>query len=536
MTIAPAATTAPAATGVKPVAGGTLNVAYKSNFDSTDPVVGYSVQTWNVEHQIYTGLLTYDKVTTLIPELAEAMPTVSADGKVFTFKLRKGLKFSNGSPLTAADFKYSWERIFDPAMKSPFPAFFQIIQGAKEYGDSLNAGDGKVKEITGLKAVDDVTLQVTLTDADQTFLNIITMPEGAAVPKAEVEKHWDSDHKNNDFYKTAVGTGPFMVKEWAEGKGITLVKNPNYLHASEGLPYLDSIFFQVGIDETTAILKVKNGDIDLTGDNIPAAEYPNLLSDATFSKQTKTEGVVADSYVFMNNEMKPFDDVKVRQAFSYIFDRKKVLRLINNRGVETGNILPPQMPGYSKELASTSLHFDKKKAKDLLTAANFDFGQTLTFVSDDTDDSKKIVTSLIADLKDVGIKAEPKVEQSEAFFKDTGKEKNIQIGIINWYQDFPDPSDFIAPILSCGSAIEGGANSAWYCNKDVDALELKARGITDPKARLLAYQEIEKKIMDEQPWVPLYNPVATLFVGQKVQGYTFHPVWGPEYSQLFKTK
>ncbi len=519
----------------KPVAGGTFNVAFKSEFSSTDPVVGYSVQTWQVEHQIHRGLLNYDDTTKLVPDLASAMPTVSADGKVFTFKLRSGLKFSDGSPLTAADFKYSWERIFEPAMKSPFPTFWVIIEGAQEYQDSLTKADGKVKEVTGIKVVDDLTLQVTLTAPDQSFLNVITMPEGSPVPKAVVEKYWDKDHKNNDFYKHAVGTGPYMVKDWTEGKGITIVKNPNYYAAADKPGFVDTLVFATGVDETTQILRVKNGELDLAGDGIPAAEYPNLLGDPTFKNQVKAAPIVAIAYFFMNTQVKPFDNVKVRQAFQYMFDRKKVLKLLNNRGTETGAIQPPNMPGYNKALSDQYIGmFDKAKAKQMLTDAGFDFNQTLTFTSADQDDSKKITTSLIADMKEIGIKVEPKFEQSEAFFKDTGKPNAIQIGEIGWFQDFPDPTDFINPILSCGSAVDGGANAAFYCNKDIDAAELKARGIPDPTARLAAYQDIEKKIMADAPWVPLYNQLNTDFISVKAGGYFYHPVWQYDYAKFYK--
>lgn len=327
-----------------------------------------------------------------------------------------------------------------------------------------------------------------------------------------------------------------MVQDYQEGKGVTIVRNPNYWRAAEGLPHADSVEFQVGVDETTALLRIKNKEADISGDGIPGAEYPNLKSDPQYGKQVIASPIVAFGYVFLNTQMKPFDNKDIRLAFGYIFDRAKMLKLINNRGTPTGVIFPPNMPGYNDALNQEYLaKFDKAKAAEMLKAAKFDFDQTITFVAGDTDDSRKISNSLVQDMKDAGIKVELKFEQNEAFFKDFGKPNTIQIGYSNWYQDFPDPTDFIQPIISCSSAIDGGANGSFYCNKDIDALEIKARGEVDAPKRLQMYQEVEKQTMADQPWVPLYNPLNTDFISANLGGYFYHPVWQYEFDKWWKT-
>jgi len=170
-------------TTTQPVAGGTLNIAFKDDPKTLDPAVAYDTTSWSVERAIYNGLLDYKGFTTqLAPDIAEAMPSITNGGKTYTFKIRKGVKFSNGREVTADDFKYSWERMLDPKTQGPMTggSFWGGVTGAQDF---FNA---KVDHISGIKVIDANTLEVDLDAANQSFLNIVAMPFGFVIPKEAV--------------------------------------------------------------------------------------------------------------------------------------------------------------------------------------------------------------------------------------------------------------------------------------------------------------------------------------------------------------
>ena len=545
------ATTAPATTGStnapaaaftqdpKGKTGGTITVGYKGDaFKSLDPQVCYDIPCFSVITSLYNGLLAYaPKSTNLVPDLATALPTLSADSLTYTFKLRQGVKFSDGSEVKASDVRYSIERCLQPdvqSLGSGFQGFLLGIVGADEYSKS-QAADKKVTEVSGIKTPDDYTVSITLNQADQSFLYALTLT-GFVVPKSAVEKAWSADRKTNTFSDMPVGSGPYMVKTYEKGKQLTLVKNPNYSADKLGFGgYVDQIVFQLNVDETTQINRIKAGQMDYTEDGIPASEYTNLLNDAQYKDQVIKTPVVATDYIFMNTTMKPFDNVKVRQAFEYIFNKAKMNQLLNNRGTVAKGVQPPLMPGYSESF-DPGYKYDVAKAKQLLTEAGFDLNQSITFWATDNDDDQKIGQQAVADMKAAGLtNVSTKFEKSNIFFSDVGKPNTVQMGVTSWFQDFPDPSDFISPILSCATATDGGSNVAFYCNKDVDAKEQAARAEPDRTKRLQQYLDIEKQIMQDAPWIPWRNRFNVDFNSKTLGGYYYHPAQYVVFRQYWKT-
>jgi len=263
-TAAPSNTAAPAATPGSPTAaasagapqkGGELVVAYKDDLATLDPAIGYDWTNWPAEKLIFDGLLDYDNGTTLMPRLAESMPTVNTDATVYTFKLRQGVKFSNGREFTADDVLYTLTRVLDPKTASPGAGFFTGIAGAADFQA------GKATTVSGIKAIDPHTVEFTLAAPDVTFLNKMALNFAYIVPKEEVDK------AGANFGHAPVGTGPYTLQEWKAGQSLTFVRNPNYFY--EGLPYLDKITLNVGVANDVALLQIEKGDIQLMGDPPP---------------------------------------------------------------------------------------------------------------------------------------------------------------------------------------------------------------------------------------------------------------------------
>src|SRR5258707_5517285 len=217
----------------QPQKGGTLTVAYKDDLATLDPAIGYDWTNWPAEKLVFDGLLDYDNGTTLMPRLAESLPTVSSDATVYTFKLRKGVKFSNGREFTADDVIYSLTRVLDPKTTSPGAGFFAGIAGAADFQA------GKATTVSGIKAIDANTVEFTLASPDVTFLNKMALNFAYIVPKEEVDK------AGANFGHAPVGTGPYTLQEWKAGQSLTFVRNPNHFYVD--LPYLDKITINVGV-------------------------------------------------------------------------------------------------------------------------------------------------------------------------------------------------------------------------------------------------------------------------------------------------
>lgn len=223
--------------------GGDIVVTYQNDVATLDPAIGYDWQNWSMIKSLFDGLMDYRPGTTeLVNDLAESY-AISEDGKVYTFVLRKGVKFHNGREVTAADVKYSLERTVNPKTQSPGAGFFSPIAGYDE------EASGKSTTLSGIEVVDDHTVKITLKEPNATFLHVLALNFASVVPREEVEK-WGAD-----FGKHPVGSGAFELQEWKLGQELIFRKNPNYFKA--GVPRLDHIKFEMGQDPSVALLRLE---------------------------------------------------------------------------------------------------------------------------------------------------------------------------------------------------------------------------------------------------------------------------------------
>ncbi|WP_247887157.1 ABC transporter substrate-binding protein [Azospirillum sp. SYSU D00513] len=487
--------------------GGTMVVTYKDDLATLDPAIGYDWQNFSIIKAMFSGLMAYEPGSTkLRPNLAESYEQ-TADGLAYTFKLRQGVKFHNGRELTAEDVKYSIQRAVNPATQSPGQSFFSMIKGYEEAAK----GDGT---LSGITVVDPHTVRIELSRPDATFLHVMAINFSYAVPKEEVEKH------GADFGRHPVGTGAFKMAEWTLGQRLVLERNPDYFE--KGLPHLDQISFEIGQDPSVALLRLQRGEVDVLGDGIPPAKYLEVRNDAK-NKDLVLEGnQLQTGYITMNTRMKPFDDVRVRQAVNMAVNKDRVVRIINGRAAPANQPLPPAMPGYAKDYKGYG--FDQAKAKELLKAAGYPNGFETEILATNTDPNPRIVQAIQQDLSAVGIKAQVKTLAQANVVAAGGEEKGaamIWSGGMAWIADFPDPSNFYGPILGCGSAVQGGWNWAWYCNKDLDALADKANAMVDPakeQERIATWSTVFTKVMEDAPWVPVFNEKRIIMRSPRMAG------------------
>lgn len=478
-----------------PKDGGSMTVTYQSDVTTLDPAIGYDWQNWPMMRVLFSRLMGYKAGTTDLTTDAARSYTVSPDGKTYVFKLRPGLKFTSGNPLNAEAVKFSLDRVIDPATASPGQGFYHSIKGY----DAVVAG--KAKEASGIVVVDPLTIKFELTQPDATFLQSLAMNFADIVDPASVQK-W-----GKDVARHPVGSGPFMLKEWVPGQKLIFVRNPGYF--VKGLPYLNQIVFEVGQDPLVALMRLERGDVDLLGDGVPPAKFLEVTQNPKWKSQIIVGHPLGTSYVSLNTQMKPFDDLRVRQAVNMAINKQLIVRLINGRGQPTNQVLPPGMPGYDK--AYKGLTYDPKKAKALLAEAGYPNGFSTELYVYNTDPNPRIAQAIQAQLAQIGIKVELRSQGQAQVIAAGGTPKTapmIWSGGMAWVDDFPDPSDFYGPILGCGSAVKGGWNWSWYCNKDTDAMAAKADAMVRPgetKQRLELWQEIFRKVMADSPWIPVFN-------------------------------
>ncbi|AEG04673.1 ABC transporter substrate-binding protein [Sinorhizobium meliloti] len=488
--------------------GGEMTVTYKDDVSTLDPAIGYDWQNWSMIKSLFDGLMDYVPGTTeLRPDLAESYE-ISEDGKIFTFKLRKGVKFHNGRELTAQDVKYSIERVVNPATQSPGAGFFATIKGVEE------ASAGKGGELSGITVQDPHTIRFELTRPDATFLHVMALNFAHVVPKEEVEKH------GADFGKNPVGSGAFKLAEWTLGQRLVFERFTDYWN--EGLPKLDRITFEVGQEPVVALLRLQNGEIDVPGDGIPPAKFVEVTNDPNFKDLIIRGGQLHTGYVTMNVKMAPFDKVEVRKAVNMAINKDRILRIINGRAVAANQPLPPSMPGYAKDYAGYA--YDPEGAKKLLEQAGLGDGFSTELYVMNTDPQPRIAQAIQQDLKAIGITASIK-SLAQANVIAAGGEENqapmIWSGGMAWIADFPDPSNFYGPILGCGGAVPGGWNWSWYCNEELDKKAAEADAIADPaKAaeREALWRDIYLKIMEDAPWAPIFNEERFTIRSERIGG------------------
>ena len=487
------------------VAGGGMVVTYKDDVATLDPAIGYDWQNWSMIKSLFDSLMDYVPGTTdLRPGLAKSYD-LSEDGLTYTFHLRAGVLFHNGREMTADDVKYSLDRVTNPATLSPAAGFFASIAGF----EAAAAGAG----LSGVKVTGPLTVSITLSRPDATFLHVMALNFASVVPKEAVEAAGD------DFGHKPVGTGAYSLAEWTIGQRLVFAKNPGYWR--EGVPYLDTITFEVGQEPVVALLRLQSGEVDVPGDGIPPAKFTEVMADPAQAARVVVGGQLHTGYVTMNVNTPPFDNVAVRQAVNMAINKDRIIQIINGRADPATQPLPDAMPGYTADYAGYP--YDVAAAKALMAKAGYAGGvETELFVMN-TDPNPRIAQAIQADLAEIGITANiQNLAQANVIEAGgAGTAPMIWSGGMAWIADFPDPANFYSPILGCAGAVEGGWNWSKYCRADLDAMAAAADAIVDPALsadRLAMYSKLYMTIMEDAPWAPVFNELRYTMKSARMGG------------------
>lgn len=487
-----------------------------NGIESLDPITANNYPALHVLINTCEGLIWYNKDAQIEPLIAKNY-NISPDGTVYTFNLRNNVYFQDdpcfkdgkGRKVTASDFKYCYERVCDPRVKTRgLWVYRDKVLGAEEYSNKPD----EAKEIKGFISVNDSTFQIKLTQPFAPFLSILTMPYGYVYPKETVEYY----KENFGFH--IIGTGPFKFVKWDIDKELVCEWNKNYWGKDKeggALPKIDGFKVSFIRSPETEFLDFKENKLDFQKPSVDiygmiTDENGKLKPEYNFSlvKQPYLNTVYLAAMLSSDKEggkNNPFvGNVKLRKALNYAIDREKIVKFVlKNKGVPGINgPLPKGMPGFSDDVKGYT--FDKEKAKKLLDEAGYPGGKglklKLSFHNDES--QRELCEAIQAQFKDIGVDIEIE-EILGAAHRSAQNEGKLVFWRANWGADYYDPENYYALFYSKNET-PIGPNTTCYKNAKVDSLYELGLKLTDFNERMKVYREMDKIIFEDSPWLIVY--------------------------------
>ncbi|MEE8418838.1 MAG: peptide ABC transporter substrate-binding protein [Dehalococcoidales bacterium] len=483
--------------------GGTLNL-YGIDPHTLDPAISGDSTSHQYVLQLFSGLVILDDNMEPAPDIAEDWQ-ISNGGKTYTFTLRQDVRFHDGRKVTAEDFKYSWQRAADPATGS--------LTAAAYLGDIAGIDQvlsGASREISGVRVIDDYTLEVTIDAPKNYFLSKLTYPTAYVVDRDNVESGRLWWHKPN-------GTGPFKLGEWVERERLVLERNDFYYGEKA---YLDSVAFALYAGRPMSLYET--GETDVTGVsvfNIDRATDPAGL----FHDQFQTAPELSFFYIGFNFTKPPFNELNIRQAFTMALDKDKLASLVFRDTIQVaGGILPPGMPGFNENLSE--LEYDPARALELIRESSYGRVSALPPITITTMGRGGIVSGDLEAIvfqwqENLGVEVQVRQIEPERFFYNLKAEKDDMYEI-GWIADYPHPQDFLEILFRTGEDNNGGE----YSNPEVDALLERASLETDYEKSLELYQQAEQLLINDAATLPLWFGRNQILVKSYVKGYELNPL------------
>jgi ABC-type oligopeptide transport system substrate-binding subunit len=467
-----------------------------------DPAQGPDANSGIAVGMIYTGLVKFDKNLNVVPD--QATWTISPDNKVYTFILKPGIAFSDGTPVTAQTYVYTITRALLPEVKSPIATFFLgLIVGS----DEVNSG--KTKTLAGVKAVNNTTLQITLKQPAAYFLQIMANSIAFPLNQKVIEQYGQTDWVNHAA-GNGIGTGPFMVKEWDHKVKMVLVPNPQWYGAKTKLTEVDMLFVN---DITTAFKAYQAGQYAFVW-NIGAQDLATAKGMPGYTSQS----LLQTDLLFFNNKMAPFDKAAVRQAFAYAIDKQTLASAIfKGSAVPAPTIIPPGMPGYQPNYQGLS--FDKSKALAALQSAYPDVSKvppiTFSYPNSQVTQNEAAALQQMWQLA-LGIQVKLLSVELNAYNNETANHQ-VQFGFTQWSADFPDPYDWLTLNLTSTAS---NNNGEWN-NPQFDQTVMQAEQATG-NARIQLYNQAEQIAITDVGWLPLDHQALSAVIPSWVHGVSLN--------------
>lgn len=477
------------------------NGGESANLRNYDPATTYS----SGDKLVFSGLVQLDQNLTIRPDLAETWE-VSGNGTIYTFKIRENAKFHNGRDVTAQDVVFSWERAASPEMASDTVLTYLVdIVGVRE------KALGEAESISGLKVIDDKTLQVTIDAPKPYFLMKLTFPTSYIVDKENVSM-------GEEWVRQPNGTGPYKMQEWRSGEYIVYEANQDFYLNVPSIPYV-VVKIYAGDD----VRLFETGDVDVAG--VGLYDVERMLNPSEPLSRNLISGVdLCTSYVVFDVTMPPFDDINVRKAFSMAFDRQRYVDVLY-RGVAIPavGLYPPGLPGFDYGLQG--LPYDPEQARELLKQSKYGGPEGMPEIVYTNSGVGSYVGGAVAALvemweQNLGVKIKIENLDFNFYYSQLFSGNHGQIFDGGWCADYPDPENF-ADVLFHSNVPQ---NFGGYSNPELDTLLEAARIETDVTQRIAMYQEAERIIVNDAPVLFTTHSLSYQLVQSYVKGYVHTPI------------
>lgn len=508
--------------------GGTLKATYASFPDYLDPALSYTAEGLTAMYDAYIPLLTYAHADgeaggKVVPGLAESLPRISNGGKTYALTLRKGLKYSDGSPVKASDFAHAIERTL--ALNSQASGSYLSIVGAERFQKTKSGG------ITGIKT-DDKTGKITieLTAPRGTFTNELGLLYGAPVPKSTPAKNMTAN--------PPPATGPYVIVKSEPGRGWSYARNPQWAKNNADLVpevpsgHVDKIDVKVVSNPSTQVNEVERGSSDWMQTTLPSDLY-NKVKEKYEGSQFRVEPTISNYFFWMNTTKPPFDDLKVRQAVNYALNGEAMERIYAGSLKAIQQVLPPGMPGYEElELYP----YDLAKAKKLIAEAN-PSDRNVTVWVDDEPPNNEAGAYYEGVLDKLGFNAKLKEVNAEDYFTLITNQStpDLDTGWADWFEEYPHPSTFFEPLLS-GESIRPVGNTN-FAQIDDPKLNAKIQKLSEEPlgaTQEAEYAALDREYMEQAPWAPYGTRTVSTFVSNAInlEDIVFNPTFGQDLASF----
>lgn len=511
---------APSATQerAEPSASGSSGAVFRrlwADPPTLDPHQVSDVTSAGILVEVFGGLVTISTDLQIEPDLAQGWE-VSNGGKTYTFTLRSNARFHDGKRVTAADVKYSLERALHPeTLSATVDTYLDDIVGIQD------VIAGRTTDLAGVEVVDERTVAITIEAPRAYFLAKLTYPTAFVVDRENIERD------GRDWVRRPNATGPFILKEYRVGELLVLERNANYHLDPARLGRVEFI-----LSGGSAMAMYENGEIEIAGVGI--ADLDRVTNP---EEPLSRELVVATpsfdlSYIGLNVNEPPFDDINVRQALSHAINKPLIAdRILANMAVPAHAILPPGFPGYSESIRG--LEYDEDRARELLAASRYagDMPRIVITVPGTGGAVGLDLEVILQAWEDtLGIVAEVQQVEWATFLEDLDDRRLQAFAGLAWQADYPDPQDFLDIKLHSQSKL----NDTGYANPEVDRLLEDARMAQAWEERQSLYNRAEQLIVDDAPWIPLwYSGDRMILLKPYVRGYTITPLIAPKMREVW---
>ncbi len=495
--------------------GGILRLARGTDPQSLDPAtIGTIVEDGLLSSLLFMPLIDLVDGTNFLPCAAESWQA-SPDNRIFTFKLRPGVRFSNGREVVARDYVFTFERLLHPTNAFFLGSFFSNVRGAKAFCD------GHTNRLAGVQTIPPNLFTIELDHPDPTFpylLSCTAMPQEAIVGK------------EHQYAVRPIGNGPYVVQEWIRGVRLHLTRNPYY--SGPQPQHFDAVDVFIGGDDTVRQMMFERGELDVGPASISRAMFHRLTHHQHWRPLVEQANLIGTCFVALNTEMPPLDNMLVRRAINHAVDRDRRVGVNLGFYQHAEGVIPPPMPGYNPQLRGYA--YNRELARQLLHESGLRTPLRSELWHDPSDDSRLIAQGIQWDLHQVGIEIDLKTVVASELLAASQIRRKVPMSLTGVICMIPDPQDILGMTLDGRTATNPATmNTSFYNNREVNRLLDEAVFEGNWERRFKIYQQVEELVVRDAPWIFLGHYRAFALRQPWLKGRLLEPLWGMRLDRVW---